>query len=381
MNLTATRILLIEDSLLDAQLLIDTLKSDTASFNLEELELEIAWVESFSAALIQLRATKFDALLLDLTLPDIDGIRAITMLQELFPTTPIVVLTGLNDRELAMLSVKNGAQDYLVKGLPSADSIRRAIKYAMERKSAELARKNLSLLEERERFIAMLAHDLRSPLSGCERLLGLLLTGTVGVIPAEQRPLLKLVADSIRSVLNIITDVLERYCLQSDMETLNLRQSDVTLIVDECLSESDYLADIKNIRLRRTGSQSIFALVDPISMRRVVLNLLNNALKFTPPGGEIETTIECNESAVIVRVRDTGPGVPAGKADRLFDRFFQCHSDNRGSGIGLGLHICQELMRAQNGTIACTSEPGSGTTFELKVPRFAIVKNKELSAA
>ncbi|MFX9696032.1 hypothetical protein ABTP07_19025, partial [Acinetobacter baumannii] len=95
------------------------------------------------------------------------------------PDLPIIVLTGMDDHSLSLLSMKHGAQDYLVKGKHRSDSIRKSIRHAIERKNFETRMKRLAMLEQRETFIAMLAHDLRNPLIGCEKLLKMLLENKV----------------------------------------------------------------------------------------------------------------------------------------------------------------------------------------------------------
>ena len=129
------------------------------------------------------------------------------------------------------------------------------------------------------------------------------------------------------------------------------------------------IASGKNIRMYHCFSADVMALADKTSMRRVINNLLSNALKFTAPGGEIHLYFAEEDEKVIVNIEDTGMGIAANEIESLFEMFFQCQKGARGAGLGIGLNICKRLMDAQNGTISCSSEPGKGTTFVISLPR------------
>jgi signal transduction histidine kinase len=356
------KILLIEDNQFDAELLIEAVRLEV------EQEIEIVWVSKLTTALEKLTESKVDVVLLDLTLPDSSGMDSLLKLRQFSTEIPIVVLTGLDNKDLALSCVKSGAQDYLVKGKTSLSSTYRVINYSVERCRADAAVKQLKLLEQREQFIAMLAHDLRSPLGGADRILSMLLDGLAGTISEKQHQLLSMVSGTNKTVLMMINNVLDAYRLEAGGEQFNLGRIDLELIISECLLDLEPISQGKNIELRVSYSLKNRVRADAIAMRRIILNLVGNALKFTPTGGRIDVVCEENEGKASIKVIDNGIGIAAEKIPYVFERFYQTESQNRSSGLGLGLYLCKHLVEAQKGSISCKSSVGEGTTFEVILP-------------
>jgi signal transduction histidine kinase len=229
--------------------------------------------------------------------------------------------------------------------------------------------KRLALLEQRQEFVAMLAHDLRTPIFGCQRIMSLMIDGSLGALTDRQIDLLSKISDSNQSMLLMISNVLDSYRCEAGAESLICTELDVHSLVSACLVELAPLAQKNDITLVHKVSKTKKVLADQIAMRRVICNLVSNAVKFTPARGSIEITVLERDSRAILQVRDTGFGMSPEEMTNLFQRFWQAKGQYRSRGLGLGLYLCRHLVEAQSGTISCQSEAGKGTTFEVSLRR------------
>ena len=355
-------ILLVEDNPNDAQLLMESLRTEVGH------EIEIDCVQNLKTALERLSGSRYDVILLELTLPDSTGMLSLIKLRKYSTDIPIIILTGLDDKDVALSCVKYGAQDYLVKGKPSDGSIYRVITYSVERCRADAAIKQLNLLEQREHFIAMLAHDLRSPITGADRIISLILDGMAGPLSERQQNLLSMVSGTNKTLLLMINNVLDAYRLEEGGEKFLITRLDLSTLIVDCLQDLEPVAHGKDIRLRHTSTVPHEVLADSMAMRRVITNLVSNALKFTPSGGQVEVIFEMEGVKACLKVIDNGIGIESEKLPNLFERFYQTHAQNRAAGLGLGLHLCKHLVDAQRGTISCESTLNEGTTFKVLLP-------------
>jgi CheY-like chemotaxis protein len=166
----------------------------------------------------------------------------------------------------------------------------------------------------------------------------------------------------------MINNVLDAYRLDAGGEQFQITRVDLDSLIAECLQDLEPIAQGKSIELRMSSTCKHKAYADNMAMRRVIINLVSNALKFTPAGGSVQVSCEQIGGAISLKVKDDGIGIAPEKLPNLFERFYQTDTQNRASGLGLGLHLCQHLMIAQKGTISCTSKPGEGSTFEVTLP-------------
>ena len=361
MSESLVHLLVIEDDVVDVDILLEQLDEFK-----HEFVIDVA--NRLSEAFLLIAQTSFDVVLLDLSLPDSHSVDTVTQLLSHVPNIPIIVLSGLDDQNIAMEAVRNGAQDYLVKGKTSPDVILRVIRYAIERKKVEQLHQRLSLLEERETYVAMLAHDLRIPLIGANRILSILAESSGS--DKKQAQLLSQIVKSNTSLLQMISNVLDVYKHETDPQEMRLETVDITNLIEQCIALVGPVSDRRDLRVR-TPAEPVHVHANPIAMHRVITNLLNNAIKYTEDGDEIDVSLEQLKDQVVIRVRDSGIGMTPEQQKHVFQRFFQAHDRYRAMGLGLGLHLCQQFMVAQKGTISFTSQFGTGTTFELTLPSCA----------
>lgn len=231
-----------------------------------------------------------------------------------------------------------------------------------------LATSNLELIENdriREAFVANLAHDLRTPLTAVKGAAENLLDDIAGRLLPDQREYVEIVRDHATRLGGSLNELLHGASLRAGQVELKLEPLDVGGLVSGVARGLEPLAREKGVRLqvacveaRGTG--------DPEKLRRVVENLVSNAIKFTNPNGEIAIEVTELPERIEIAVRDTGNGIPAGDLPRLFERFYRGSSAQ--AGTGLGLSIARNLARLHGGDIRVISEVGRGSEFRVVLP-------------
>jgi signal transduction histidine kinase len=238
----------------------------------------------------------------------------------------------------------------------------------LERANQELNR--LSRLKSL--FMAIAAHDLRSPLSAIRAYAELLLIELHAESPEEHREFLLDVCDQVERLDLLITDFLELDLIEQGKLSIQLLPCDLNEVAHEVAERMQRPAQNKGLTLVLNLSEEPgLVKADPDRLRQILYNLVSNALKFTPQGGRVEITSSFDPHSGIVQVVDTGPGISTDGLEHLFELYYRSeearHSQARGSG--LGLFIVKTLVDAQNGQISAASERGSGTTFTIRLPK------------
>jgi len=237
-----------------------------------------------------------------------------------------------------------------------------------------LARKSLapiaSMVSEQQRFIADASHELRTPLAVLrgETEVALGKTRTV----EEYQESLTLIQEEAERLSRIVEDlfILARQPIESPT-TLTKEPVSLTEVVKDCARAAQVLAVRKGVRLKlENGSTSIAFNADEELIKRMILNLLDNAVKYTPEGGEISLALEKHNGSAEIVVRDTGIGLSEGDQLRVFDRFYRVDKARSRAlgGAGLGLSIVRTIVEAHGGEITVESTPRHGSTFTVSLP-------------
>lgn len=228
-----------------------------------------------------------------------------------------------------------------------------------ERRSAVL-----ELNQTKSDLIAMLAHDFRGPLTSIVGFSDL--TAEVGDVNEEQQEFLETIKRSALQLSELATDTLTLSRLERNEVTLQLAPVDLEALLRSIIAQ---YADRRHISIATDGNAQITG--DEDRLRQVFANLIDNAIKYSPDGGEPSVEVHANVDGVTVRVSDRGIGIPAGEVSRIFDRFSRASNARkmRISGTGFGLFLTKQLVRLHGGTIAVESEEGRGSTFIVTLPR------------
>ena len=246
------------------------------------------------------------------------------------------------------------------------------------RAEAEAARRQLAEQNERLReadrlkdeFVAMISHDLRTPLTSIMGFLELALDKETGPLNEEQRSYLEVVSRNSERLLRLVDDLLFAARLRSGGLELARQELDLGPIVRQACDESKPCASSHGVELVLDLAQAPPVLGDRGRLFQLLDNLISNGVKFTPEGGTVTVAVRPAGDRVALEVRDTGIGIPAAEEERLFERFFRASTavDRQIPGTGLGLYIARAIVDAHEGTISVESEVGSGTTFRIELP-------------
>lgn len=407
------RILLVEDNLADADLLEEILDESG------EAQWVLVHVDKLKEALQALRNERFDVILLDLSLPDKQGVDTITQTYQAAPDLPIVVLTGLNDQDIALEALRQGAQDYLVKGKIDNNLLHRAIHHAIERaqilkrlrhseeqlqrlneelecrveeQTVELRRKNHYLqseitqrqhLEEELRqalakekelsdlksnIISVVSHEYRTPLatilSSTE-----LLEHYSHKWPEEKRKRhFQRIQTTVHHLTQLVSDVLLLSKAEAGKLNFNPVELDLVAFCRELVEELQLTLKTQHtIRFTDLGLSQPVCLDEKL-LRQLLTNLLSNAVKYSPNGGTIQFDLMFEPNRIILRIQDPGIGIPQNEQANLFDPFYRSSNVGTISGTGLGLAIVQKCVDLHGGEIGVESEVGVGTTFTITLP-------------
>ena len=370
-----TSVLLIEDNPGDADLVRLRLVEGQSP-------VKVNCVNRLSDGLASLTVETPSVVLLDLNLPDSHGADTFRRLMEHSPNVPVVVLSGQDDEVLAMKAVHQGVQDYLVKGNISSKQLERAMRYAVERqallRALEITQKQQ--LEFKNRFLSHVSHELRTPLTCIHQYTTLLLDGLAGPVTPDQGDHLKTILKSVNQLHAMIRDLLEATRAESGKMRIEPRCISLSELLQQAVAMLRPTASEKRIGLEIGLDQRLpLVLADPDRVLEVLINLLDNAIKFTPPEGAImlqASMVDADPGSVYISVSDTGRGINPEAKSLIFERLYQDPDsiDNNRSGLGLGLFICREIVRLHEGRIWVSSELGQGSTFTFTLPVYSIAK-------
>jgi signal transduction histidine kinase len=357
-TLSIRTLLIIEDNPGDAHLLREMLHENRAH------QAELILVETMGEAEKCLAEHVVDMILLDLGLPDAGGLIAIKRTRAAAPGIPLVVLTGLDDEELAAQSLQEGAQDYLIKGQIETRGLLRALRYATERKRLERLK---------DEFISTVSHELRTPLTSISASLGLLAGNVAGILPEPAQRLLGIAHANSQRLVRLVNDILDIEKLESGHVVFDLRRIEVRSLVERTIDANRGFAEDHNVRIRIEGSSAVAEVrADADRLAQVVTNLLSNAVKFSPADNEVVVAVGHASDFVRISVRDHGPGIPPDFKSRIFERFAQADGTNarRKGGTGLGLSIVKQIVDRLGGEAGFIDAAGGGTIFHVDLPRW-----------
>jgi signal transduction histidine kinase len=381
------RVLLVDDDRDDFILTRDILQ------DIPGRHYTLDWTSGYAESLEAICRGDHDVYLIDYRLGERDGLSLWREALDRNCTGPMILLTGVGEMELDLAAMQAGAAGYLEKAHLEPVRLERSIRYACQKKrdEAELEQKVAERTRELEQeiavrrraeealrladrrkdeFLATLAHELRNPLVPIRNALGIL--QLPGGTTKTQQSALEVLNRQIAVMVRLINDLLEmariaRGKLQLDCEPLSL--SDV---LQAALEVSQPLLDRANVTLTTRIPNDLPALVgDRIRLAQVFANLLNNAAKYTERGGKAELTVTREGKQIVVRVRDTGVGIPADLLPHIFEMFSQVDRslDRSQGGLGIGLALVRNLIELHGGTVSAHSDgPGTGTEITVYLP-------------
>jgi len=429
----AADIVLVVDDSLDNLFLTESILSEDG--------YEVICVENGESALSLMESLTPDLMLLDVMMPGIDGYEVTRRIRAKRDSSyiPILLVTA-HDQPCVVDGLDAGADDFIRKPIIEVDELLARVRSLLRLKHTIDERDHIA--KQREDFVSRLTHDLRTPLIAADRMLSMINQGTFGEV---SEPICESIDTVIRNNENLLAMVntwLEVYRHDAGSKSLTFSRFNLCRLIDEVVKELNPLASEKGIQLQcryehdsgidlqgreimpqmpkgasarrddelyaatssgqaqysdhvqtvaaksKSKSSGCRILGDRLEMRRVLTNIIGNAIKFTDDGA-VEITVETLEqgkpsspvnsgldeqptqvalsgSMLLIHVKDSGAGISEEDQEAIFDRFRQ--GRNKRAGSGLGLHLAQRIVEAHNGNIQVESRLGQGSTFTIQVP-------------
>ena len=351
-----------------------------ARVTLEEEGYAVLLAEDGEKAVAAFEASHPDCVLMDVRMPGVDGFEACRRIRALPEgrRTPLVFLTALRDVDTFDAALRAGGDDFLTKPIRPTElalRVRAALELhrldATNREYYELVRRqrdDLMRLElQKERLMAFVVHDLKNPVNGID------LHAQVVLRDSELSPRSRASAESIReevrSLMRLLLNLLDISKGEEGRLAPSLAPVDVTTLVKAVFDALAVPARGKAIALESSLEPATLR-ADPDLLRRVVENLLENALRHAPEESVVRVSGGAQANGFEIRVADQGPGVPAELRESIFERFVQVESKDRAvsrSGRGLGLAFCRFAVEAHGGRI-WVEDASPGAVFCLRLP-------------
>ena len=242
---------------------------------------------------------------------------------------------------------------------------------AAERRRREVER----LMESRAGLMRGLTHDIRNPLGSVDGYVYVLQSGMKGDLNAQQRDVLRRIQRSVRSSLDLLESVIELSRTETDRLSIRLQEVDLAVLLHEIVEDAAEFADKKELLLESHIPAALPVTTDAGRVRRVVENLVSNAIKYTPAGGTVSVVAALEQRAdpprdwITIQVRDSGIGIPEADRERIFEEFFRVEgAEQHASGLGVGLAISRRMARMLGGDLTVSSVEARGSNFQFSWP-------------
>jgi signal transduction histidine kinase len=383
------RILLVEDNPGDARLISEMLKETAFS------SMDFHTARSLQEArLLPVDHASVATVLLDLGLPDSDGIETLIAIREAYPLSAIVVLTGSINEKMTLHALREGAQSYLTKNELNAGILGNTLRYSLERhrfigrllieekRNAQLrvSEQTTRTALENERqlnmlktnLVSMVNHEFRTPLAMIQTSADLIIRHADNPDPSKIRAYSSRIQGKVRELTAMLNNLLDLDKLEQQAMRSTPSEFDLPAMIEDLLNEMQPLAKKgQDLVYWHEGGESLVFL-DQGMVNNILTNLVSNAIKYSAAGSTITLRTQLHQGGVTISVEDEGVGIPKEEQELLFERFFRGSNVVTSKGIGLGLPIVKEYLQLMGGSISFTSDMGS-TVFVVTLPRRMVV--------
>lgn len=313
--------------------------------------------------------------ILDWLMPGLSGVEVCRKIraQVNLPYTYVILLTGKSEKSDLVEGLRAGADDYLTKPYdPRELEVRIGVGQRILSLEAELMT-TLDKLKQSDRnrneFISALTHDLRTPLAAERNALEMILRDENN-LSERSLSLLRNLHGNNAGLLKLVNQLLETFQAEEVEARINPERVNLRQLVEECFLSLNALASEKKMKLiNQLPEERPVIMADPYQIKRVITNLVGNAIANTPNGSRITVSSTETPEFVEIQVIDNGPGINPEILPHLFERYYAGAGLNRKLGSGLGLSICKKLVNAHGGKIGVESVLGQGSNFSFTLPR------------
>jgi K+-sensing histidine kinase KdpD len=371
--MTEVRVLIVDDSETDATLLIRELRK-AGYFPVSK---RVDTVEDMERALDE---QKWDVILCDYVMPNFSGPAALEVLHKRGLDIPLIVVSGQIGEDVAVEAMRAGASDYIMKGNLKRlkPAVEREINEAVIRAQSRKAKEDLKAKEEelniakeidiiKDEFIGMVSHELKTPLTVIIGALNVALSK--GISQQQARELINDAIENAEALSTMVNNLLELTRYQSNRLNLNAKQTYIQPVIRSVIDKLKDKATLHHLSFNLPIDLPP-VVVDSIRIERVLYNLIDNAIKYSPNGGDVIVTGRQLDNQIVIGVSDQGIGITPENQSKLFQKFQRLDIQKKYgiTGVGLGLRVCQILVEAHSGHIWVESTPDKGSTFYISLP-------------
>ena len=329
---------------------------------------------------------QFDLVITDYQLQWTNGLDILRAVKARWPEVPVVMYTATGNEEIAVEAMKNGLADYVLKHrverLPT--SVALALRQAHQQKAlaeAQKAQAELLVREQsaraeaeaalrlRDEFLSIAAHELKTPVTALRSVAQVTLKRMDAgrdIAPERTRQALQTMQREAEHLGRLIERLMEATRISSGQLLLERTRMEVVQAVERVVQLMQAATDRHTIRLR--ASEVIESEIDAVALDEVLINVLDNAVKFSPAGGEIEVTVDRIDDEAQIAVRDHGIGIQTEQRERVFDQFYRAHGTDHLSGLGVGLFLARQVVNMHGGRIWVEAPDGGGTRVVVRLP-------------
>ena len=319
----------------------------------------------------------WDAIICDYMMPGFDAMGALGIVKETGLDIPFIIVSGKIGEETAVATMKAGAHDYLMKNNLArlGPALDRELQEAKMRQEKSIAEKNALEMEAfkemgrlQRQFLSNVSHDLRTPLATIKGFTSTLLSDEVAWKEEEKQDFLRTIDVETDRLSSMIDELMDMSSIEAGKLRLNKTSCGVQEILDSVKYELWRITDGYKLEVAVPADIKIVH-ADSLRIGQVLVNLVDNAAKYSAAGTAISVTAANKRGSVVIAVSDEGKGIAGELHGRLFDRFFQDDAvPGKRKGVGLGLPICKGIVEAHGGRIWVESEPGKGSKFSFSLP-------------
>jgi signal transduction histidine kinase len=334
---------------------------------------ELIFASSGAEGQAKALAERPDVILLDVMMPEMDGYEVCRRLKA-DPATaaiPVLLVTALTERKERLKGIEAGANDYLTKPIDAQDLRLRVRNAIYTRKLYDQLQQSFEQLKElealRDNLTHMIVHDMRSSLGSVLGFAQLLKASAKNKLDEREANFLNKVERNTNLLLDMVISLLDISRLEAGQMPLRMNPCNMYDLARAAIQPLEALLGSRTINVQRP-EPPITIVCDIDLTRRVVANLVGNAIKYTGDDGIIQVHFEALPQAVKVSVTDNGPGIPREQHKRIFEKFSQARTEQRSLGVGLGLAFCKLAVEAHHGSIGVESDVGKGSTFWFILP-------------
>jgi two-component system, sensor histidine kinase and response regulator len=346
---------------------------------LNENGYEVMPATSAAQAFERIKTQTPDLILLDFMMPEVNGLEVCRRLKS-NPVTekiPVIFLTASNEVEHVTQAFAAGAVDFVTKPFRGEELLARVRTHLELTKARQdlwqYGQRLRELNDEKNEFLGIVAHDLRSPLSNIITSASMALDDMSD--PVQTRDFVDIIHTSAQHMLALVENLMDVNAIEQGKVKIDITPIELSEVIRGVVENYRRKAEAKEQQLVLTGDhESLIALTDPHATIQIFDNLISNAIKYSPPGKRVEVRLSQRDKNIRVEIKDQGPGLTPDDQKKLFGKFARLSARPTGGepSTGLGLSIVKKMVEAAGGKVWCESHPGQGATFIVELKSAAV---------